>query len=101
MGVLANLATRSGRWYPAHSRFILRARPNVWRGPADNPHMFPQRESNGPAPLEALFRADSGRMEYSEDEDEHSAFVMSLSRLAVNLASMSEVARPAATPVRP
>ncbi len=79
----------------------MRTTPNVQRWLADNPHMSLQRESNGPAPLEALFRAESGRMEYSEDEDEHSAFVMSLSRLAVSLANMSEVARPSATPARP
>ena len=74
---------------------------NVWPRPADNPHMSFSRESNGPAPLEALFRADTVRMEYAEDEDEHAAFVMSLSRLAQNLAAVSEVSRQSPMPARP
>ena len=40
-------------------------------------------------------------MEYAEDEDEHMVFVMSLSRLAQNLAVVSEVSRPAPMPARP
>jgi hypothetical protein len=48
------------------------------------------REQNGPAPLEALFRGESSRLDFGEDEDDHSAFVMSLSRLANNLATYSE-----------
>ena len=48
-----------------------------------------QRESTGPAPLEALFRADTVRLEIEEDEDDHTTFVMNLSRLASSLAAVS------------
>ena len=59
------------------------------------------KENNGPAPLEALFRAESSRLDFGEDEDDHSVFVTSLSRLAVNLASYSDTRQRAATPIRP
>jgi hypothetical protein len=59
------------------------------------------RENPGPAPLEALFRAESSRLDFEEDEEDHNAFVMSLSRLATNLASYAETQQRAQTPSRP
>jgi len=57
--------------------------------------MSMKREFNQPAPLEALFRTDTVRFEFTEEEDDHNAFVMSLSQLAQNLQA---AATPAGVP---
>ena len=100
IGVLANRAPVKGTLVlrPLGAHFARRAK--VLAVTADNPHMSFQRESNGPAPLEALFRADTVNMECSEDEDDHAAFVMSLSRLAFNLATVAVGSQPVPAPAR-